>query len=139
MTTTDRKPRALLLAGDREALSSLAAALARRGFDVVAGSDGAAGVELLLEHLLSLDVLVADLELPGRGGASLLELVRVAGGERDLAFVLRCGGLSPRAGERLRGLGADALVRASDAPEAVAAVAAEAVEARVPFALAAAA
>jgi CheY-like chemotaxis protein len=139
MTTTDRKPRALLLAGDREALSSLDAALRRRGFDVVAGSDGGAGVELLLEHLLSLDVLVADLDLPGRCGASLLELVRVAGGERDLAVVLRCGDLSPHAGERLRALGADALVRATDAPEAVAAVADEAIWARQPYAVAAAA
>jgi CheY-like chemotaxis protein len=139
MTTTDRKPRALLLAGDREALTSLAAAFQRRGFDVVAASDGVAGVALLLEHLLSLDVLVADLDLPGRGGAALLELVRVAGGERDLALVLRCGVLSARAGERLRALGADALVRATDAAEAIAAVAEEAVAARAPFALAAAA
>ena len=139
MTTTDRKPRALLLAGDREALSSLAAAFHRRGFDVVAGSDGAAGVELLLDHLLSLDVLVADVDLPGRGGASLLELVRVAGGERDLAVVLRCRDLSPRAGERLRALGADALVRVTDAPETIAAVAEEAIWARQPFAAAAAA
>lgn len=139
MTTTDRKPRALLLAGDRESLSALAAAFERRGFDVVAGTDGAGGVHLLLEHLLSLDVLVADLELPGRGGASLVELVRVAGGERELALVLRCGGLSPREAERLRCLGADALVHASDRPDAVAAVAEEAIGARWPAALAAAA
>lgn len=139
MTTIDRKPRALLLAGDRESLSSLAAAFERRGFEVVAGLDGAAGLHLLVDHLLSLDVLVADLELPGRGGASLLELVRVAGGERDLAFVLRCGRLSPREGEQLRALGADALVRSSDQPDAIAAVAEEAIGARAPFALAAAA
>jgi len=139
MTTIDRNPRALLLSGDPESLSTLAASFRRRGFDVVAAADGDAGVALLVEHLLSLDVLVADLELPARGGAALLELVRVAGGERDLAFVLRCGALTPREGERLRALGADALVRTSDDAAAVAAVAEEAVAARWPAALSAAA
>jgi CheY-like chemotaxis protein len=132
MTTTDRKPRALLLTADRDSVYSLVAAFERRGFDVVASMDGASGVDVLIEHLLSLDVLVADLDLPGRDGAALLELVRVAGGERDLPVVIRCAALPPEAGDRLRGLGADAVVRASDGVEAIAAVAEEVVWAGVP-------
>jgi DNA-binding response OmpR family regulator len=132
MTTIERNPRALLLAADHESLASLAAAFRRRGFDVVTGMDGATGVGLLVDHLLSLDVLVADLDLPGRDGTSLLELVRVAGGERDLAVVIRCAAVRRAAGDRLRALGADALVRASDGADAIAAVAEEVVWARVP-------
>lgn len=130
MTTSDRNPRALLLTADLDALPSLAAAFQRRGYDVVTAPDGARGVEVLLDQLLSLDVLVTDLDLPGRDGASLLHLVRVAGGERELAIVIRCAGLPARDRGVLRMLGADALVSPADGADALAALADEAVGAR---------
>jgi len=130
MTPTDRNPRALLLAKDHETLYSLATGLERRGFEVLAATDGASGLELLLDNLLSLDVVVSDLDLPGRDGASLLELVRVAGGERDLAMVIRSAGFSASEREELRALGADAMVNAADDPDRVAALAEEAAGAR---------
>jgi CheY-like chemotaxis protein len=130
MKRDDRNPRALLLATDHETLYSLATSLERRGFEVLAAMDGAAGVECLLDNLLSLDLVVSDLDLPGRDGASLLELVRVAGGERDLAMVIRAAGLSACERDGLRVLGADAVVCATDAADRVAAIAEEAVGAR---------
>jgi DNA-binding response OmpR family regulator len=130
MTPNDRNPRALLLAEDREALQSLSAAFQRRGFDVLTASDGARGLEVLLDNLLSLDVLVTDLDLPGRDGASLLRLVRVAGGEHELAILLRCAGLSWGDRGVLRALGADAVVSRTDGADAIAALAGEAIAAR---------
>jgi CheY-like chemotaxis protein len=130
MTTADRKPRALLLAKDHEALYRLATSLERRGFEVLAATDGASGVELLLDNALVLDVVLSDLDLPGRDGASLLELVRVAGGERDLAILIRAAGLPASARNELRALGADAVVSATDPAEHVAALVEEAVGAR---------
>jgi CheY-like chemotaxis protein len=130
MTANDRNPRALLLTEDPAALQALSAAFHRRGFDVLTASDGARGLEVLLDSLLSLDVLVTDLDLPGRDGASLLRLVRVAGGEHELAILLRCAGLSSRDRGVLRSLGADAVVGAADDADAVAALAEEAIATR---------
>ncbi|MFT3916984.1 MAG: histidine kinase [Anaeromyxobacteraceae bacterium] len=137
MTPADRNPRALLLAKDHETLYPLVTGLERRGFEVLAATDGARGVELLLDNLLSLDVVVADLDLPGRGAAALLDLVRVAGGEHELAVVVRAEGLSARDRDALRALGADAVVSAADDADHVAALAEEAAGAGAPFALAA--
>jgi DNA-binding response OmpR family regulator len=130
MTTTTRNPGALLLAEDPEALRDLSAALRRRGFEVLTAQDGIRGVEVLLDALFSLDVVVVDHGLPGRGGAALLELVRVAGGERDLAVVLRAAGLSWHEEQRLRALGADDVVSPGVSADAAASAAAEAVARR---------
>lgn len=110
MTTTTRRPRALLLDDDPAALKLLGAALEARGFDVRAASDATRGLELLLDELLDLDVLVADAELPGREATSLLRLVREAGGERDLGMAILVGPASRGACEQLFALGADAVV-----------------------------
>ena len=115
--TTSRRPRALLLDDDPTALRLLGAALSSRGFDVRAARDGEAGLELLLDELLELDVLVIDRDLPGRGGESLLRLVREAGGETDLAVVVVTGDAG--AARRLLALGADAVVDRAQGPRAV--------------------
>jgi len=129
--TTTRRPRALLLDDDPVTLRLLGTALEARGFDVRAAADGASGLDLLLDELLELDVLVADAELPGRDAASLVRLVRHAGGERELGIVVLAGP-SPRGlREQLLVLGADAVVdRARGPAAAAAAVAAVAVAAR---------
>jgi CheY-like chemotaxis protein len=118
--TTIRKPRALLLDDDPVVLRLLGTALEARGFEVRAACDAESGLEILLDELLDLDVLVADAELPGRDAASLLYLVRHAGGERDLAVVVLAG---PARGLRaqLLALGADAVVDRAAGHEAAAA------------------
>jgi len=121
-TTTTRQARALLLENDLTTLHALATTLEARGLEVRAATDGQTGTELLLDELLGLDVLVVDLDLPGRDGAAMLELVRRAGGERDLAVVV----LATLAGHglraRLAALGADAVVDPAEGPAAVARV-----------------
>jgi DNA-binding response OmpR family regulator len=119
MTTTNETLRALLLDGDVTALRVLGCALERRGVDVRAAGDGARGLEILLDELLSLDVLVVDLDLPARDGWSFLRLVRGAGGERDLAVVVLARDASPALRGQLASLGADAVVDRAAAPEVV--------------------
>jgi CheY-like chemotaxis protein len=109
--TTDRKPRALLLDDDPTVLRLLGTALEARGFEVLAAMDGESGVTLLIDELLAgIDVVVTDLELPGRDAWSLLHLLRGPGGERDLGIVV----LADEAGAPLRSgllaLGADRVV-----------------------------
>jgi CheY-like chemotaxis protein len=116
--TTHRRPRALLLDDDPVVLRLVGTALETRGFDVRAATDGQHGVAMLLDELLDLDVLVTDVDLPARDAWSLLHLVRRAGGERDLGFVVLAGG-EPPVHEQLLALGADAVVDRADGPGAV--------------------
>jgi CheY-like chemotaxis protein len=125
--TTSRRPKALLLDDDPTSLRLLGNALLSRGFEVRAARDGVAGVELLLDELLDLDVLVVDADLPGRDGAALVRLVREAGGERDLPVVLLADRPAPAVAGRLLALGADVVVdRAAGSGAAAAAIAASA-------------
>jgi DNA-binding response OmpR family regulator len=129
MTTSSstRTPRALLLDDDTTVLRLLGTALEARGFELRAATDGEAGLALLLDELLDLDVVVVDADLPDRDARALLHLVRWAGGERELGVVVLAGGLDVAAKDELLALGADAVVdrRAGHAValEAIAAVA----------------
>jgi DNA-binding response OmpR family regulator len=109
-TIPDRNPKALLLDDDATALRLLGTALEARGFEVRAATEGEGGLALLLDELLDLDVLVLDLELPGRDGYELLNLVRRAGGERDLGIVVLASAPDRAVRDQLLALGADAVV-----------------------------
>ncbi|HET9551531.1 MAG TPA: histidine kinase [Anaeromyxobacteraceae bacterium] len=122
--------RALLLDGDRAALSRLERSLQDRRVVTAAATDGTAGVERLLEELLSLDVVVVDLDLPHRDARALARLIRTAGNERDLALVVVADAPPPSLQAELRALGVDAIADRRRGPEAVAAAALEAVRAR---------
>jgi CheY-like chemotaxis protein len=119
-TPTGRSPRALLLDDDATVLRLLGTALEARGLEVRAASEGEGGLALLLDELLDLDVLVVDLELPGRDGWELLHLVRRAGGERDLGIVVLAGDPTPAVREQLLALGADLVVDRRAGPAAAA-------------------
>jgi two-component system chemotaxis sensor kinase CheA len=127
---SERTPKALLLENDPVTRGALAGALRARGFDVVTARDGEAGVALLLDLLLDLDLLVSALDLPGRAGADLLHLVRVSGGERDLPVVLTGRGVRSAERARLLALGADAVADLGDGAESAARAAAAAAPAR---------
>ncbi len=116
--TIDRRRRALLLDDDPVVLRLVGTALEARGYDVRAATDGVRGVAILLDELLELDVLVADVDLPARDAWSLLHLVRRAGGERDLGVVVLAGG-APVVHDELLALGADAVVDRAEGPHAV--------------------
>jgi CheY-like chemotaxis protein len=119
--TSNHRPRALLLDDDAAAQGRLRGALERHGYQVRAAADGTAGLGLLLDELLHLDVLVVDLDLPGRDGWSLLRLIRGAGGERDLPVVVLASGAQPAVRAQLRALGADLVLDRSAGPAAAAA------------------
>jgi DNA-binding response OmpR family regulator len=109
MTTTTTTTRtALLLSADPESAHATRAALEARGFTVREARDGVSGLDALTDELLHLDVLVAALDLPGRDGASLVELVRGAGGEHELPIVVLARE-SATLRARLVALGADAV------------------------------
>jgi CheY-like chemotaxis protein len=126
-TTSTGSPKALLLDDDVTALRLLGTALEARGFDLRAATEGEGGLALLIDELLDLDVLVVDLELPGRDGYELLRLVRRAGGERDLGVVVLASAPDRAVRDQLLALGADMVVdrRAGHAvaAEAISAVA----------------
>jgi CheY-like chemotaxis protein len=115
-----RQRKALLLHGDAGSTRLLGEALQQRGFEVLAAADGERGLARLTDELLDLDVLVLDVDLPGRDGWSLLRLVRAAGGERDLRIVMTGRGLDVARREQLRWLGADAVVDLDDGAASVA-------------------
>ena len=119
-TTTTRRPRALLLDDDVVVLRLLGTELEARGFEVRAATDGDSGVSLLLDELLELDVVVSALELPRRSGRALVELIRKAGGERDLGLVLLGGATDEATRAELLALGADLVVERTSGPGVVA-------------------
>jgi CheY-like chemotaxis protein len=125
-----RQRRALLVDDDVLARRILADALAERGFDLFAAEDGTSALSILTDELLTLDLVVTDLRMPGMDGEALLNTIRKAGGETDLAVVMVTAGLAPRIEERLRGAGADAVLDKALGPEAIARAGEAAVERR---------
>jgi CheY-like chemotaxis protein len=109
-STANRNPKALLLDDDVTVLRLLGTALEARGLELRAAADGESGLALLLDELLDLDVLVLDLDLPGRNAWELLHLVRRAGGERDLGVVVLASDVDRGVRDALLALGADAVV-----------------------------
>ncbi|HEU4385681.1 MAG TPA: response regulator [Anaeromyxobacteraceae bacterium] len=112
-----RRPKALLLDDDPAVLRLLGRMLSARGVEVVAATEGEGGLELLLDELLDLDVLIVDLDLPGRDARSMLRLIRGAGGEEDLRVVVLADRPGAAVRTRLLALGADAVVDRAEGPE----------------------
>jgi len=105
-----RKRRALVVDDDSTCRQLLAEALAACGFEVLSAADGLAGLQLLSEELLSLDLLVTDLRMPRMDGEALLRTIRKAGGESELAIVIVTGTLEPAVEKKLTREGADAVL-----------------------------
>jgi CheY-like chemotaxis protein len=122
--------RALVLDGDASAVRVLRRALEARRFSVISAPDGSAGLDLLLDGLLDLDVLVVDLALPGRDARGFVDLIRRAGGERDLAIVVLAHEPSAELRSELLVAGVDAVIARSAGPAAAAEAALDAVHAR---------
>jgi CheY-like chemotaxis protein len=108
---------------DPVARAALRRALAARRFSVLTAADGRRGMTRLLDTLLGLDVLIIDQDLPGRDARAFTRLVRDAGGERDLAIVVRAEAVTPALRAELLALGADAVVDRAEGADAVAAAA----------------
>lgn len=126
--TTTR--RALVLDSDPASLALVGAALERHRVTAVTAADGDAGLSRLVDELLSLDVLVMALDLPGRDARALARLIRKAGNEQDLVLVVVAERPTPALRLELRGLGVDAIVDRADGPESIASAVLEAARRR---------
>jgi DNA-binding response OmpR family regulator len=127
---SEKPPRALVLDADARAVHALRRSLEARSFAVSAATDGTAGLALLLDELLKLDVLVLDRFLPDRDARSFADLVRRAGGERDLAIVVLADAPDAALRAELLALGVDGVVDRSAGSDAAAEEALAAVHAR---------
>jgi len=117
---SSRQRRALVVDDDALTRRLLADALAERGFEVFAASDGVTGLDVLTDELLALDMVVADLRMPKMDGEAFLRTVRGVGGEQDLTVVMMSGWLDPGIEARLHGEGADAVLDKALGPELIA-------------------
>jgi DNA-binding NarL/FixJ family response regulator len=106
--TSPRKPKALLLSSAPVRHAALEHALIARGFDVRSSAGNENALTLLLDELLTLDVLVLELRLEGYDARSMLRLVRCAGGESELPIVVASLGLDASVAACLAREGADA-------------------------------
>jgi len=123
-----RPRRALLVDDDALILHTLGDALQARGFEVLTARDGAEGLEVVMEELLSLDLLVTDVRMPNMDGEAFVRTIRGAGGEEDLAIVVVAGTLDARLEARLEQAGADAVLDKALGPANLAAAADAALE-----------
>jgi CheY-like chemotaxis protein len=115
------RPRRALVVDDDELFRRMISdALLDRGFEVVCAEDGAAGLQILSEELLSLDLLLVDLKMPRMDGEALLRTVRGAGGEGDLAIAVVSGKLEPGLEGRLKREGADGILQKELGPRFIA-------------------
>jgi uncharacterized protein (TIGR02266 family) len=105
-----RPRRALVVDDDALARRMLQDALEQRGFEVLTADDGAAGLSVLADELLALDLLVTDVVMPNMDGESLIRTIRNAGGESDLAIVAVTGEHDGETEKRLERDGADAVL-----------------------------
>jgi CheY-like chemotaxis protein len=115
-----RARRALVVDDDAVVRRMLQEALQQRGFEVLTADDGRAGLSLVAEELLALDLLVTDVRMRKMDGETFIRTIRRAGGEADLAIVAVTGGLEGELERRLQRDGADAVLDKALGPELIA-------------------
>lgn len=115
-----RPRRALVVDDDALTRRMLQDALQDRGFEVLTAGDGVAGLAVLVDELLALDLLVTDIVMPNMDGETFIRTIRNAGGESDLAIVVVTGAIGTAIEKRLERDGADAVLDKSLGPELIA-------------------
>jgi uncharacterized protein (TIGR02266 family) len=115
-----RPRRALVVDDERLVRAVLAEALRERGFEVLTAEHGAAGLSVVADELLALDLLITDLTMPQMDGETFLRTIRSAGGESDLAIVIVTGALQAGVENRLEREGADAVLDKALGPDLIA-------------------
>ena len=115
-----RPKRALVVDDDAISRRVLADALGARGFEVLTAGDASTGLHVLIEEILALDLFVTDLVMPGLGGEALIQMIREAGGESELAIVAVSARLAPSVERALEAAGADAVLDKALGPELIA-------------------
>ena len=112
--------RALVVDDDRFFRQVLGNTLRLGRFDILESGNGLHAFDLLLDELMRVDVLVADLYMPGLTGAELIQKIRGVGGETSLAIVVVTGtNLDDAERARIMALGADAVLTKDTNPEEI--------------------
>jgi CheY-like chemotaxis protein len=114
-------PRVLVIDDDALARRMLAHAFAARGCEWLTADDGYSGFHRLVDELLTLDLVVTDVNMPGLDGVELIHTVRQLGGENDVAIVAVSASLDDGVRARLLSAGADAVVDKQSGPDEIAA------------------
>jgi CheY-like chemotaxis protein len=112
--------RALVIEADEAARRETRLALEARGIAALTAPCGLSGLDALLEHLLDLSIVVADLRAPGLDGWRLVRIVRQLGNEQDLRLLITGEGVPGAWAARLAEMGADAVLDRSVGPAGVA-------------------
>lgn len=123
-----RPKRALVVDDDLVVRKMMTKALQERGYEVLTANDGTTGIEIVTEELLSLDLLVTDVNMPNMDGEAFVRTIRQAGGENELAIVVITANLEPGMGPRLQKVGADVVLQKTLGPKVIAQAADEALE-----------
>lgn len=119
-SATTQPRRALIIDDDARMRTLLRDALTGRGFEVLTAPDARAGLALLFDELLLVDVVLTGHRMSGMSGEALISLLR-RGGEGELCLVLMTSGVSGVLTGGGGETGADLVVDKSEGPEAVAA------------------
>lgn len=120
-----RRRRRVLIADDttffRRVVGDL---LVEAGYEVVEAADGQEALRRILDELLTLDLLLLDLNMPELDGVQVIDRVRRVGGETELPIVVISGAADdPARAENLRHIGAnDFLTKDASPAEILAAV-----------------
>jgi len=108
-----RRPHVLVVDDDALSRKMLADAFEERGYDVLTAPDADFAMHSLTDQILTLDLLVTDVLMPGVDGEQLVHKIRELGGESDLPILVISGRVDDALEERLRAAGADAVVEKS--------------------------
>ncbi len=124
---TARRPHALVVDDDSLTLKMVADAFEQSGYDVLTAPDAEFAMHALADQILTLDLLVTDVLMPGVDGEQLVRRIRGIGGEGDLPIIAISGRVDDALAARLRAAGADAVLAKSLGPDAIVRLANEAV------------
>lgn len=105
---------------DPAAAKVIAAALEAAGVDVVTAADGLAGLRVLVDELLYLDLLVTDVVMPALSGVALVRTIRQLGGELELPILAVSGALDAGLAAELRAAGANEVAEKALGPVEIA-------------------
>ena len=108
-----RRPHVLVVDDNALARKMLADAFEESGYDVVTAPDADFAMHSLTDQILTLDLLVTDVLMPGVDGEQLVHKIRDLGGESDLPILVISGRVDDALEERLRAAGADAVLAKS--------------------------
>jgi CheY-like chemotaxis protein len=116
---TARRPQALVVDDDSLTLKMVADAFEQSGYDVVTAPDAEFAMHALADQIMTLDLLVTDVLMPGVDGEQLVRRIRGIGGESDLPIIAISGRVDDALAARLRAAGADAVLAKSLGPDSI--------------------